>query len=36
MKIRGLQCTEKDYDSVQFSNQNKIGSVQKNYTDKDF
>lgn len=36
MKIRGLQCTEKGYDSVHFSNQNKTGSVRKNYTDKDF
>lgn len=29
MKIRGLQCIEKDYGSVQPSNPNKIGSEQK-------
>lgn len=29
MKIRGLQCIEKDYGSVQPSNPNEIGSEQK-------
>lgn len=29
MKIRGLQCIEKDYGLVQPSNPNKVGSEQK-------